>query len=206
MRTHEVTTYTFAELSEESQERVLSDFRLFQVADIPWYDSVLETVETLADLLGFRNYKYSGFDLGRGNNFLYSGTIFADDLLTGLDKAIAEFPKMELLRETKEALAPYRSRLEYFALGQCVWAEVSPNRSSNSVIYNFDEELTEYPNIDDLLDKVGQALEALCRGMEHEAIAWLNQDYDWLTSDKCIIEMIEANDYEFLSHGELFNL
>ena len=76
-----------------------------------------------------------------------------------------------------------------------------------SVTLFVDWELDEPPT-----QEQQEALESLERTIEQDRLAWckkiyraLKEEYEYLTSDECIAESLEANELEFMEDGTRFN-
>ena len=181
MRDMNVTVYSFAELSETAQERALNAFRGINV-EFNWWEDSFDTIRTAGGLLGleigdiyFDTDSYCIFDA----HYRY---------VRGAVKAVkAEFPRMTDLHRVARDLQDLQRR-RFYSL-RC---EVSSQRVSNSYrCFRFGEDY-ECEDLGDILDDFA-----------HWARILLRDEAEWLTSDKAIQEVIEANEYEFTEDGKL---
>ena len=72
---------------------------------------------------------------------------------------------------------------------------------SYSHLFNCDTEAEEQA-----VDEIEAYVDEQVAEMKEMILKSLRDEYDHLTSDEAIIEMIEGNGYEFLSNGETFNI
>lgn len=195
MRKIETTVYSFAELSDSAKEKVLQkswDINLYH----EWYESPIEYLkEKYGEDWQIDNIFFSGFSSqGDGAMFEYSGItdkLYDEwvDTLKGRYKVIAA------------NCAPYASgkhRGHYYHAG-C---------SSHTMRLDEDFDRDTYPNCydvmtDELAEMFAEWLEEQYRDVCHDMYRTLEKNYDYLTSEKAIVETIEANEYEFTEDGEM---
>ena len=181
MREMNVTVYSFAELSEAAQERALNAFRYVNV-EHDWYEYPRDTIRTAGKLIGL--------DIDR----IYFDTelycIFDADYeyVRGAAKAVkAEFPQDTELHEVARKLQALQKR-HFYSLS----CNVSSQRVSNSYrCFRFGEDY-DCEDLGDIIDDFAYWARILLR-----------DEYEGLTSDEAIREMIEANEYEFDEDGGL---
>lgn len=180
MREMNVTVYSFAELSDDAQERALNDFRDINV-DFPWWWSTFDTIRTAGKLIGL--------DIDR----IYFDTdlycIFNADYeyVRGAVKAIqAEFPTTTDLHDVARKLQDLQKR-HFYSLS----CNVASQRDTNSYqCFRFGEDYE--CDLGDIIDDFA-----------HWARILLRDEYKYLTSDEAVKDMIEANGYEFTEDGKL---
>ena len=180
MREITVKVYAFAELSETAQERALNDFRYIDVG-WDWWDDAFDTIRIAGKLIGL--------DIDR----IYFDTdlycIFNADYeyVRGAVKAIqAEFPRMTALHEVAQKLQVLQKR-HFYSLSCNVSSQRDTNRYS---CFRFGEDYE--CDLGDIIDDFA-----------HWARILLRDEYEYLTSDEAVKEMIEANEYEFDEAGNL---
>ena len=181
MREMNVMVYSFDELSEAAQERAINDLRHVDV-DGDWYENVYYTVRAAGKLIGldidriyFDPDLYCIFDA----EYRY---------VRGAVNAVRnEFPQGTKLYGIARDLQDLQKR-HFYSLS----CNVSSQRDTNSYqCFRFGEDY-ESDALGDILDNFA-----------HWARILLRDEYEYLTSDEAIREMIEANEYEFTEDGKL---
>ena len=181
MREMSVMVYSFDELSEDAQERAINDLRHVDV-DGDWYEYSYDTIRTAGKLLGleigdihFDTDLYCIFDA----QYQY---------VRGAVKAVhAEFPQDTKLYGIANDLQALQRR-HFYSLS----CAVKEGRSMNYYrCFRFGE-YYECDALGDILDD-----------FTHWARILLRDEYEYLTSDEAVKEMIEANEYEFTEDGKL---
>lgn len=180
MRDMNVTVYSFAELSETAQERAINELRYIDVGH-DWYEYPYDTIRTAGKLIGL------DIDMIYFDTDLYC--IFNADYeyVRGAVKAVqAEFPRMTDLHEVARDLQALQRR--YFYSLRC---NVASQRDTNSYqCFRFGEDY-ECEDLGDIIDDFA-----------HWARILLRDEYEYLTSDEAVKEVIEANEYEFTEAGK----
>ena len=181
MREMTVTVYSFNELSEAAQKRVLNAFRDINV-EFNWYEDTFDTIRTAGKLIGLdidRIY----FDIG---SYCMFDAYYR--YARGAVKAVqSEFPHATDLHEVARKLQDLQRR-RFYSL-RC---EVSSQRDTNSYqCFRFGEDY-ECKDLGDIIDDFAHWARILLRG-----------EYKYLTSAEAVKEMIEANEYEFDESGNL---
>ena len=181
MREMTTMVYSFNELSEAAQERALNAFRCIDV-DGDWYENVYYTIRAAGKLLGLEIGDIH-FDTD-----LYC--IFNADYeyVRGAVKAIqAEFPHATDLHDVARKLQALQRR-HFYSLS----CNVASQRDTNSYqCFRFGEDY-ECEDLGDIID-------------DFAYWAWilLCDEYEWLTSDEAVKEIIIINEYEFTEEGKL---
>ena len=181
MRKMTVTVYSFAELSDDAKERALNAFRDINVEYV-WWDGAYDMICTAGKLLGL------DIDRIHFDTDLYC--IFDADYeyVCGAVKAIqAEFPHATDLHDVARKLQDLQKR-HFYSLSCAVKEGRTTNRYS---CFRFGEDY-ECEDLGDILDDFA-----------HWARILLRDEYEYLTSDEAVKEMIEANEYEFTEDGKL---
>jgi len=182
MREMNVTVYSFAELSEDAQERAINAFRGINVEYGDWWRDTYDTIRTAGKLVGL--------DIDR----IYFDTdlycIFNADYryVRGAVKAVRdEFSWADDLHDVARDLQVLQKR-HFYSLS----CDVASQRDTNSYrCFRFGEDY-ECEDLGDIIDDFA-----------HWARILLRNEYEWLTSNEAIREMIEANEYEFTADGKL---
>lgn len=180
MREMNVTVYSFAELSDDAKERALNEFRPVNIEHY-WYEDTFDTIRTAGKRLGLE------IDRIYFDTDLYC--IFDADYryVRGAVKVIRdEFPSATDLHKVARDLQVLQKR-HFYSLS----CNVSSQRDTNSYqCFRFGEDY-ECEDLGDLLDDFA-----------HWARILLRDEYEGLTSDEAVKEMIEANGYEFTEDGK----
>lgn len=181
MREMNVTVYSFDELSEGAQERALNELRPANIEPY-WYEDTFDTIRTAGKLLGleigeiqFDTDSYCTFDA----HYRY---------VRGAVKAVRnEFPLVDDLCKVAKDLQALQKR-HFYSLS----CAVTEGRSMNYYrCFRFGEDY-ECEDLGDIIDDFA-----------HWARILLRDEYEYLTSDEAVKEMIEANEYEFTEDGKL---
>ena len=181
MREMTTMVYSFAELSDDAQERALNAFRDINV-EYDWWDGAYDTICTAGRLLGL--------DIDRINFDTDLYCIFNADYeyVRGAAKAVkAEFPHATDLHDVARKLQALQRR-HFYSLSCAITKGRTTNRYS---CFRFGDDY-ECDDLGDILDDFA-----------HWARILLRDEYDYLTSKEAIRETIEANGYEFIGAGKL---
>ena len=181
MRKMTVTVYSFAELSDDAKERALNEFRDINV-EFNWWECSFDTIRTAGKLLGLEiddissdADSYCMFDA----HYRY---------VRGAAKAVRdEFPRADDLCKVAKDLQALQKR-HFYSLSCAITEGRSMNQYS---CFRFGEDY-ECEDLGDILDDFA-----------HWARILLRDEYEYLTSDEAVKEMIEANGYEFDEEGKL---
>ena len=181
MREMNVTVYSFDELSEAAQERALNAFRCSNV-EFNWYEDTFDTIRTAGKLLGleiddihFDTDLYCIFDA----HYRY---------VRGAAKAVRdEFPWADDLHDVERKLQDLQKR-HFYSLSCAVTKGRTTNRYR---CFRFGEDY-ECEDLGDIIDDFA-----------HWARVLLRDEYEWLTSDEAVKEIIIINEHEFDEEGKL---
>ena len=181
MRKMTVTVYSFAELSEEAQERALNAFRCINV-EYDWWEDSYDTIRTAGKLLGL---DIDGIYFDTDSYCIFDASY---EYARGAVKAVRdEFPRMTDLHEVARDLQALQRR--YFYSLRC---NVASQQDTNSYqCFRFGEDY-ECEDLGDILDDFA-----------HWARVLLRDEYEWLTSDEAVKEIIIINEHEFTEDGKL---
>jgi len=182
MRVLEINAYTFGELSEKVQERVLEKFRDMNV-DYEWYENTKEIWTKKLKENGFLNAKieFSGFH-SQGDGASFTGEI-------DIQKMIDTFPEFKSLEVDKINLGILDLNGRYY------------HSHSKKVTGDYDEWDIDKEG-DTLFESFKDAVEQFRQDLCQDIYAELQKEYEYLTSDECIIESFSMNNYEFNVYGE----
>lgn len=201
----ETTVWNYEELSEEAKEKARNKWRENGL-DYEWWDSVFETVAEAAEMLGIdlrhrtarsatgREWKepsiyFSGF-CSQGDGACFEGNWH---YRKGSVRAIrAEFPKDKALHAVALALSKCAGATFYTASAGIVHRGhyYHPGCMDITVWHEQGRDVR-----DDLSDAL--------RDFANWIYAMLEREYEYLTSDECVAEMLIANEYAFNEDGSM---
>lgn len=175
--------FEFSELSKEAQQKVLTDMYDINV-EYDWWWQTYEDFDTQLEEVGIKaintsDRKYNGafyFSLDR-DNYIY------------IDKAVVT-DQEKLLRASgitdKEVISKAVENDSLY---------IGTNHQSNYV----DDQSGDVS--EEVVDKVNDFLKNLLE----KFLKQLKDEYEYLTSEECLKDTIESNEYTFLENGEMFN-
>lgn len=175
MRTIEIQVYKFNELDEQTKLKVIED-NIYINVGLDWWDCTYETLRECG-------IKVNSFDIGRRQECEID---FYDDYFEVATNIVDTFGEaMCIAIDAKNFIKDRDALVKKYGEGN----EIDGYSVKDEFIMEFDEEeadlATEFE-----------------RELSEEILNWLRQEYEHLTSEEAIIEMIEANQYEFTKEGE----
>ena len=182
MREITVKAYKFDELSDDAKKRALNKFRDINVEYDWWTDGAYYTIRAAGKLIGldidriyFDTYLYCIFDASY-------------EYVRGASAAVCkEFSWADDLHKVAKDLQALQKR-HFYSLS----CNVASQRDTNSYqCFRFGEDY-ECEDLGDILDDFA-----------HWARVLLRDEYEWLTSDEAVKEIIIINEYEFTEDGKL---
>ena len=175
MRIIETKVYRFKELDEQAKEKAIGNNRETFVMDSWW-----EFVEYDLEMFGL---KLEEFDLGRRDYVKLEMYYASDKICDNI---------MKISGDTTEI---YKTAERYGKKYKLIQDDME---SLNDMDTDKDEhDLTR------LLHKTQDLEDEFLKEISEEALSMLKNEYEYLTSEECIIEMFEANEYEFTEEGKL---
>ena len=208
MRTVTTTLYRFDELSEDAKQRAIEWYRNGNL-DYKWWDFVYEDCANIADIIGIdlRNRKvklmdgstrydpdiyFSGFyHQGSGSSFRGSYRY-----KKGCKKEIRSYASVDAeLHRIVDGLQAVQSS-HFYAIS----AHIEPGRYDNTIRVGVDYDPNNYQY---LQDGAEQEIEDLMNAFNGWIYSRLQSEYEYLQSDECIAESLEANEYEFTQEGSI---
>lgn len=218
----EERTYSFDELSPEAKKKALENNRDINIDYTGWEDTTIDDFkeEVKEDGINDLEVSYTGFhSQGDGASFtsedidtrkLFNAVgIKSSDALnmeTEDERARGENKDLYDLMDTMEDIGQLeRNRIKPEEIR--VTVERIPSRHyhentvrSNVEIWDEPDGWEEPPNFtSELEDKVTDYIRGLCRKLYR----YLEEDYEYQTSDEAVRETIEANDYKFDERGNI---
>ena len=166
--------YKFAELSDESKEKVIEKLYSINV-DFEWWDFTYDDAARVGITI-------KAFDLDRGS--YCEGDIY--DFEETAEKIIANHGKdCETYKTASQYIIDKCKLVEKFSDGVQLDIVTEDNE------YDFDTECDELE--DDYKKSIFEDYRVI-----------LQKEFEYLTSEAAIIETINANDYEFTADGDIY--
>ena len=174
MKTRTINIYSFNELSEQAKENAINNLCGVGV-DYEWWDSIYDDANTIG-------LKITSFDVDRRKQAKGELTCSMNECI---DKIISHHGENT---DTYMLAMSYRDKWDDLVLTHSDGENTNVVSEENE--YEFDREADELEE---------DFLKDLCE--EYASI--LQREYEYMLSDEYIIEMIEANEYEFDEKGNL---
>lgn len=197
MKTIKLNLYKFAELSDTAKGIAVEKFRDINVEE-NWYETVYDDFKEKAKDFGFEIDKiyFSGFS-SQGDGAMFEGSIidftkFLDNISPHVKKIIGN-KCLDLDCKFTHSGFYYHEKSVYinFTSGNIPGKYTAGKGWQGNI----------QTNMDILEENIQKQYESFCRDL-YKA---LEKECDYLTSDKVIIETIEANEYDFTIDGKLYN-
>lgn len=211
-----VTAYTFDELDEKAKNRAREKARE-HACDYAWWDTLYEDADTIAELMGIEidrrkqrnragqtrdhgpDIQFSGF-ASQGDGASFTGTWKHK---VGAPAAVREHaPEDEKLHNIADTLDRLGKEI-----GENMRATITRGRYGGSYVHehmveidleDMDETTDSQPRDTNEQEKaIADTLRAYMKWIYRQ----LEAEYEYLTSDEAVDEMIEANEYLFTEAG-----
>jgi hypothetical protein len=174
MKTVTLNLYQFSELTDEAKENAIKELYDINV-DSDWWNSTYEDAAQV-------NIKIKGFDIDRGS---YVNAEFIESAYNTANLIILNHGEScETYKTAKSFIEDWNNLVSKYSDG------VNINKVTEDNEYDFDNEADDLEN--DFLQSISEDYRII-----------LSNEYDYLTSEKSIIETIEANEYDFTEYGQL---
>lgn len=193
MSTKTIELFKYSELDDHAKEKARDWYRQ-GAYDYEWWDGVYRMADNAAKFLGFEidrkgkhslSIYFSGF-YSQGDGACFSGTWRADKVDAA--KLKAEWPQDAELHRIADGLAATAAQDADGSAGIR-----HSGYYSHSGCTSFD--------VDGIEDE--QEFKDLARSFMDWIYDALEKEYEYLTSDESVSEMIEANEYEFNADGSI---
>ena len=195
MKKHEIITYFFDELSEESKAKAIENLYDINV-DCDWWEFITENFKTENKYFEVTKVYFSGFS-SQGDGAMFEYSAIKDELL---HKIINELKTTNRNKWILKQAGIYGS-------GKHTGRYCHENSCSHSIDFEgFDYQYNPrlYEIIDIWFSEIEENIISEYKNMCFELYRTLEKEFDYLTSKEAIIDMIEANNYEFLETGKLY--
>ena len=194
--------YSFSELSESAKQTAIDEYRNDENYPYDfWFEHSKEDFHAILSLIGFSNIEsgFSGFcSQGDGANFTGNYS-YKQGALKAL---LAYAPKDKELYNIAKTMQNIQSK--YFYKIECELSKTS--RYEHAYTVSFDFTVWNGRGTDEISMSRGD--EETLKNCFIDLMNWyyktLESEYDYLTSDECIIENIDANDCQYLECGKQY--
>jgi len=177
-----ITVYNFSELSDDAKENAIENLSDINV-DYDWWESIYEELKSIG-------FECKGFEIWR----------YCKLSPTESYRTIAK----KILEQHGQSCGTYTLAFQFIEAQQNLGYKLDRLLNmyhSGKYQEHREQWLTE--KIDDLGDQITGLEEEFHNDMENEYRFTLKKEWEYLTSEKAIIETIESNDYEFDKNGNL---
>lgn len=200
--TNTFNVYSFEELSEEAKEKVIESFRL--ASDFPYREEAIDTIEAISKAMNCdaEYYSYDGI--------CYSVEFTSkeyEDIETIQGKRAYAYIVNNYLMPNKSYKIYWKSKSIYandgkywkrksnlfYSWDDCPFTGYGMDYCFIEAWKNWEKNFNKYSTVGDFINLVADTL----------AKAW-TEDNEYQLTDEFIIDMIEANDYEFFENGKQF--
>ncbi|MBV1952671.1 MAG: hypothetical protein KUG64_10825 [Cycloclasticus sp.] len=202
MRQHTVTTtvYSFDELSDEAKQNALDNNRGWNTEHLDWADSAIDRVEIAGSMLGINvdRVLYTGF-CSQGDGACFEGDY---SYKKGAVKAISEEFNNEELTSIAERLQALQKDYFYTVTASVKHSGSYCHENSNIISVKYDEDVCGYRPDWSFYERE-ERITCLLREFMQWSYSELQSEYEYLTSDTVIQEILESNKMEFTEDGDL---
>jgi hypothetical protein len=192
MRVLEIPVFQFSELSDDAKAKALDANRIVESTHFDG-EGTIEDAKEIGAILGIEIDKiyYSGF-WSQGDGACFEGSY---TYKAGSEKAIKEYAPLDkdlhnIARDLRLASASH-----FYRLKTSVTHRGHYYHKFCTVIDSWNKETGNEVESDAIAEALRDFMDWIYKQLQ--------ADYDYRTSDGTIIEMIEANDYEFYEDGRL---
>lgn len=211
MKIQETKLYSFEELSREAKETAIESNRYLNVEHEEWWEFAADSITSLFATVGLDvTLKYFCLDRNRGASCDVEFAKPFSEVVKLIDSKAwkQEFPTIDgvfsnIAIDAKGATA---SRVDYF-VGDLIYGGIKPRNGRCVGTYSdayVNSDLSECPRILDVCSEIIGAMESLASDIDSLATKWLEEEFDYLTSDECIAAGLHGTGEIFLETGDQF--
>jgi hypothetical protein len=202
MKTQTIVTYKFNELSESAKERAIDEYRQCSLDD-EWYEGTVEKWKESASLIGIDidNIYFSGF-YSQGDGACFTGSYqYKKGWKKSLEKATGGGELYKNLKNIGEQLQAEQKK--HFYDISAVIEHTGRYSHENSVTISVEPGEIRYSFCDNHTEEnVADAL----RELMQDIYSSLREEYEYLTSDEYVGEVLIDSEHEFTENGEIWPL
>ncbi len=194
MKTHEITTYSFEELSDKAKEAARDEYRIHNL-DYKWWDSVYDDAWCIGYRMGINitDMWFSGF-CSQGNGACFTGRY---TFKKGAIKSIKDYaPNDTDLHDIVTKLFKIARRCKYSV---SVKIETSGRYSHSGTMGISNDYISDVDYI-----VMEEALRDTIRLFADWIYTQLEKEYDYLNSNEVVDKSLINNEYDFLENGEVY--
>ena len=186
------TVYKFDEASDILKSKILEKHRDFYISDPDWYHNALYDFQNILENTGVivsdNDISFSGF-CSPGDGASFKPGIFDENLF--IDHIVKDVKKAKRLKKlyNLSAFSFYTSKTYNYG-----------NYTKYTLNIEF---LTDNKNINKLLDEFESLVHEWHTKKSMDLYKILNKEYDTLTSDEMISEVLTINEYYFNNNGDI---
>ena len=195
MKTVQINTYSFSELSDKAKEKALNHYRYLNVDYADWDEYILEEEEKKLESLGYSdvNILYSGF-WTQGDGACFTASI---DIKKWLE-AHKLTNKYKLLYVNSELVTMTLIHNNYYCH--------STTTELEDICYFQDLPEAKKEKLYRQVNEIEKLILEEREELGDNIYKTLQQAYVTKISDEAVRDTIEANEYYFLEDGGLFNI
>jgi hypothetical protein len=201
--TQKVDLYKFDELPEEVQEKIIEKNRDYEVSDTFWSEHVIDAWIEKLDIIGFENAKISwaGF-WSQGDGAFFEADCNSEKLLNTLIYC-------EQWKTPRFGVEKHWRYIRALAYNEAFGIDIKLERFDQHYSHENSGSISCRFNATNMAKKMYREEELLTeeindlrRDLCQQIYSHLQKDYEFLTSDEYIIEIIKENGLEFTIDGE----
>ncbi len=208
MKTIKIKLFEFSELDDEAKEKALSALYDVNVFD-DWYEFIYDDFISIVQAIGIAVDKkqlcFTGF-YSQGDGSAFKAAVHIADLINGITNQLwKEYaPLLELSLSAPDVDKRVLNLIQNTAL-DCSGEINQPSRGYyiKSYLTTYFPNNHDYTNIINELDKLETWLEETAETLNRFLYKNLREEYEYQTTEKAIIETIEANEYNFTVDGKI---
>lgn len=208
MKVIKLRLYEFSELNDKAKEKALSGLHDVNVFD-DWYEFIYDDFISIAETIGITINKnrihFSGF-YSQGDGSAFKASVNIGDLIAGIVKqSWWEYAPQLVLSLTAPDVDRRVLKLIQSLAIDCTGEVKQPSRGYyiNAYLTTYFPQDHSYVNINSELNKLETWFEQTAETLNHYLYKSLENEYEYQTSEKAIIETIEANEYSFTADGKI---
>lgn len=209
MKTIHLNLYPLSELNETARQRALNEMGDINVS-FDWYEYVYDDFQAIVKTLGINlttnHIHFSGF-YSQGDGSAFKADVNLPQLLDAVKhESWRDYaPKLDLL------LPVYEADKRIVKLIRSEHIDITPQIFQPTSSYYVRAELNNrlpyndhrYDHIEAELKNMENWLQQVADKLNRYLYKALQDDYEYHTSEKAVIEAIEANEYYFTADGKL---
>lgn len=193
MKKHEVTTYAFSELSEESKKEAVENLYDINV-NCDWFECITENFKDENKYFEVTKVYFSGFS-SQGDGAMFEYSDIKNELLHKIINNLKTTNREKWILKQANIYGNGKHTGRYYHENSC----------SHTIDYDcFVYGTRLYEVADKWFSEIESAIVEEYRNVAQDLYRTLEKEYEYLTSEEVIIETIEINEYEFLENGKLY--